>query len=312
MDVPAPNAPEALEQVPAPGVILVVDDSATARAAAAAPLSEQGHTVLDCRDGAEVLTALENNPQVELILCDLEMPGLDGLELLKVLAARRVLSKHPVIMLSAVQDLDSMAQCLEAGAVDFIRKPFFAPELLIRVRNLLSLSRANNRLAALAFQDPLTGLFNHRVFSEMLGRSVARSLRRKSPLGLIMADLDLFKRVNDTYGHPVGDQVLKEFARRASGQIRLGDLLSRYGGEEFAIIAADADLAASVAVAERVRAVLREPIPTAKGDIQISVSLGVAVLDPHLEQAAGQLVERADQALYQAKDQGRDRVVCAG
>ena len=294
-----------------PGLILVVDSDTSSRAAVAQALTPQGHTVLESAVPAEALALLETNPQVELLVCDRGSADPRAAGLLSEGTTWPDPGRRPIVVLCTPDNREEAARCLASGAVDLASYPVFGPELAARVRNLLALHRAELRLATMAFQDPLTGLYNHRVFAEMLGRAVARALRRKSPLGVIMADLDHFKRINEAHGHPVGDQVLKEFARRAAGQIRLGDVLARYGGEEFAIIAADADLAASVAVAERVRAVLRKPVPTTKGDIQLSASLGVAVLENGLQPSAGRLAEKALAALQQAKNQGRDRVVCS-
>lgn len=311
MRLPDSAYPKITEDLSQPATILVAAAKAATRAKTVTHLVEQGYDVLECSDGPHCLEMLGKHQQIELVLCDLNMPPQGAGEFLAAWAKRVDLARRPVIVFNAGSKPEALASCLMAGAVDFIRKPFLGIELLTRVQNVLLMSRARQRLAAHAFQDPLTGLYNHRVFSEMLDRAVARALRRKSPLGLILADLDRFKSIHGNYGHQVGDQVLKEFARRASAQIRHGDLLARYGGQEFAIIASDADLAATVAVAERVHAVLRAPIATGSGEVVASVSLGVAALNPVQKLNSGWLLEHAGQALREAKRQGRDRVVCA-
>ena len=299
------------ERFSGPGTILVVDDSATARRNVIDALATQGHHTYEAEHGRRALDLLGRHRNIELVISDLEMPLLDGLGLIKALAASPDFSRLPVIMVSSVSEMERVIQCLEAGATDFIRKPFHSAHLLVRVRNTLTLTRTLRSLSDLAHRDPLTGVFNLRVFVEMLQRDLAASGRRSQPLAVIMADLDHFKGVNDTYGHQVGDEVLIQFARRAGDQMRAGDLLARYGGEEFAISAPDTDLDGALQLAERVRAAMDQPVSTSKGMVHTTVSLGVAVRDPDGDETASQLIERADQALYRAKEAGRNRVVAS-
>lgn len=292
-----------------PGTILVVDDSETARHMVVGALSKQGHRTYQAEHGRRALEILKRHKDIELLVCDLEMPILDGLGLIKFMAAQHELKRIPVIMVSSVTQSEKIVECLENGALDFIRKPFHSAHLQVRVRNTLALTRTLRSLQTMAHCDPLTGVYNLRMFEEMLRRDLAFSVRRGKKIGVIMADLDHFKRVNDTYGHQVGDEVLQEFARRAQSQVRKGDLLARYGGEEFTFIANDADAHGAVELAERVRKSMEEPVSTSKGEVEITVSLGVAVNDPQNPETADELIERADQSLYKAKDAGRNRVV---
>lgn len=295
-----------------PGRILVVDDSATARTHAAQTLRQHGHQVLEAADGLEALKLLGQNPDTELILCDLVMPVLDGLGLLQVLKSRPEYHSIPVLILSMVREMPKVVACLSAGAADFMRKPFFPEELLLRVQNTLTLRRTLNHLASLAHRDALTGLFNHRVFEENLRREIARSRRSGHPLGVIFADLDHFKQVNDRYGHQVGDEVLREVARRALAEARDSDLLARYGGEEFTILAPGSLGPGLLKLAERIRLSLEsQPVQTSKGPIEVTISLGGAVFDPaeRPDEDHDTLLGRADHALYQAKEQGRNRSI---
>ena len=292
-----------------PGTILVVDDSAISRQIVVEVLSEHGHRTYEADHGANAVQVLNRHKDIELIVCDLEMPVMDGMALIGTLAGEADLSRIPVIIISTVDEMDRMVSCLENGAVDFIRKPFHSSHLLVRVRNTLILSRTIRHLKSLAHRDPLTGVYNLRVFEEMLNRDLALGSRRQKSVGMIMADLDHFKRVNDTHGHQVGDEVLQAFSMRCREAIRGGDLLARYGGEEFAVIVADVDSDTLVDVAERVRLSMTVPVATSAGEVLVTVSLGAALSEPGSEETAYQLIGRSDQALYRAKDQGRNQVV---
>ena len=293
-----------------PGRLLVIDDSKTAREDLVALLQSKGHSVLTANNGLEGLRVLDRHPEIELILCDLVMPVLDGLGLLKMLTSRGDLRRHPVMILSSLDELQGVVSCLTAGAMDFVRKPFFPEEMALRVRNTLTLTRTLNNLSSLAHRDPLTGLFNHRVFVEMLQREISRSRRSGVPLGLLFADLDHFKLVNDRYGHLVGDEVLKEFSRRVQQAARRSDLVARYGGEEFTVVAPEADWNGLYTLAQRIRQAMEEPCATSVGPVMVTVSIGGAVYDPAQDQSTdhNRLLSQADRALYMAKGAGRNRV----
>ncbi len=293
-----------------PGLLLVIDDSEASRHELSRLLEKKGHSVRTAVNGAEGLRILDRHPEIELILCDLIMPELGGLGVLNLLSARGELRRHPVIILSAHDEMQGVVACLTAGAMDFVRKPFFHEEMALRVRNALALTRTLNNLSSLAHRDPLTGLFNHRVFVEMLQRELSRSQRSGAPLGLLFADLDRFKLVNDRHGHLVGDEVLKEFSRRIQLAARRSDLVARYGGEEFTLVAPEADREGLYILAQRVRLAMEEPCSTTAGPVRVTVSIGGAVYDPQLgrEPDHHQLLSLADQSLYLAKAAGRNRV----
>ena len=293
-----------------PGRLLVIDDSKVARENLISLLQSKGHSVLAAANGLEGLRVLDRHPEIELILCDLAMPVLDGLGVLKMLAGRGDLRRHPVMILSSLDELHGVVSCLTAGAMDFVRKPFFPEEMALRVRNTLALTRTLNNLSSLAHRDPLTGLFNHRVFVEMLQRELSRSQRSGVSLGLLFVDLDRFKLVNDRYGHLVGDEVLKEFSRRVQQVARRSDLVSRYGGEEFTVVAPEAEWNGLYTLAQRIRQSMEDPCATSAGPVMVTVSIGGAVFDPSREQNPdhNRLLSMADRALYLAKDAGRNRV----
>ena len=294
-----------------PAKILVVDDSATVRASITRVLRNAGHSLLEAKDGAQALWLLSDNKNIELILSDLEMPVLDGLGFLSAVRERPQTRNLPMIMISSVTDRERVVECLQAGANDFVSKPVVEGELLVRVRNSLALFRTIQELSVMAETDYLTGLYNKRYLKDLLDREMERSRRGQAPLSVIMADLDHFKRVNDNYGHQVGDEVLRHFAKRICAQLRPYDQVVRYGGEEFTVIMPGCGENGLKKLAERIRARMQDPMETSKGELSVTVSLGGAVYIPDSTEPQRALISRADQALYQAKETGRNRLVMA-
>lgn len=300
--------------------LLIIDDSSVARLLIRDAVEEFGlfSTFLEAASGAEGVELLHRSP-VDVVLCDLEMPGMDGLELLALMNAEGRLREIPVILLTGNESHAEKIRCLGEGASDYVTKPFHAGELVARLRVQLkiktlqdSLRESNRQLARLSTTDPLTGLANRRSFMERLQAALLQSQRTGMPLGLIMIDLDHFKMVNDTYGHPGGDQVLCEVAALLSRQMRPYDLAARFGGEEFAIILPETDLPGSYGVAERLREeVARHLFAAPAARARVTASLGVATLPGVGSATAESLIRLADDALYQAKDQGRNCVVTA-
>jgi two-component system, cell cycle response regulator len=272
--------------------VLLVDDSASQRAVIAHRLALGGYEVAIATDGEDCLRVLgELRP--DIVLLDVVMPGIDGWETLDRV---RKTSGVPVIMLTArAEDIDRV-RGLRAGADDYLGKPFQQEELEARIEAVLRRSELGRR-------DALTGLPNRRTFDEHLDSMFAPERRTGQPFALVLFDIDHFKQVNDTQGHPAGDRVLQEVASIALRDMRGSEQIFRIGGEEFAIVIAG-DRDAAVIVAERVRtAVERElGLPT--------LSAGVAAF-PQDAHTRDQLFQRADLALYAAKQSGRNRVALA-
>lgn len=314
-EAPTP-APEAVR----PARILVVDDVADNVAILTRRLEKLGHTVTGVGSGNEALRALEVEV-VDLVLLDVVMPGLDGITVLRAIRAHPRWRTIPVVMISALDDLASAAHCIEQGAEDFLLKPFDPVLLRVRVgaalermRLAAALREANARLEALAAQDGLTGVANRRRFDEGLAQSWRQCGAEGRPLGLLLLDVDAFKKYNDHYGHQAGDaclqtvaQALREVATRAT------DLVARYGGEEFCLLCPDVDADGLRALAEAVCVQVRsKALPHAASPVgaHVTVSIGVAMAVPDDGDPAG-LVRAADGALYDAKASGRDRWVVA-
>jgi diguanylate cyclase (GGDEF)-like protein len=300
-------------------VVLLVDDSPTIRSQIRSVLEGIGEfsRVLEADDGLQGFKLLcEHKP--DLVLCDLVMPVFDGLKFLGLRSTRAELSHIPVIMLTAEQDADRKAEILDRGASDYVTKPFNEKELVARVRvhhrvKVLQdqLRDANARLESLAVTDGLTGLLNRREFDRLLAREVHRSQRYKVPLVVLLLDIDHFKHVNDTYGHPMGDQVLRNVSRVISAAVRTTDFVARFGGEEIAVILTQTPLQGALEVAERLRSQIEATVHDYQGaTVSKTASFGLAAFDGQGEaMTPDELLGRTDQALYAAKRGGRNRVV---
>ena len=261
-------------------------------------------------DGLAVLASVERE-RPRMILLDLMMPGLDGFAVCREIQRRHQLPP-PVIFVTAHDNTFSRVKGLDAGAVDYLTKPFEAAELLARVRSALRTNALRNRLAAEAATDPLTGLLNRRQLDQRLAETVALAHRHSRPVSALMIDLDHFKRVNDSYGHASGDQVLCDVATRIRESCRISDVVARYGGEEFVVVLPETDVNGAVSAAEKIRWIVSSrPIQLERGGrIRVTASVGAAELERETG-TPGQLLADADAALYDAKHAGRDRIASA-
>lgn len=280
-------------------------------------LEERGYCVCVAEDGGQAWELLQREDAPKLVILDWMMPGLSGPELCRKLRARNDLQYRYVLLLTARTDKHDLVAGLDAGADDYLSKPFDALELDARLkvgRRILDLQQqllaAQEELRFDATHDALTGVWNGAAILQALEREMERAERMQTVLGVLMLDLDNFKQVNDVHGHLVGDEVLRVSARRIVEGVRVYDLVGRYGGEEFLVLAPGCVPPALRKQGERIRASMAQPINSSAGVIQISASIGIVGFDSGrcARGDSRNLVRAADQAMYRAKAQGKNRV----
>lgn len=289
--------------------ILIAEDEDVSRLKLESLLTAWGYEVVAVEDGTEAWKILDHEDAPRLAILDWIMPGIDGPEICRRVRQSQHTPYTYLIILTAKTHREDIILGMDAGADDYVNKPFDAQELKVRVRAGQRIVELEEALRVQATHDSLTGAWNHGAIIEMLERELARAKREGSTLGVVLADLDHFKQVNDHHGHLAGDEVLRAAAQRMTRALRRYDFLGRYGGEEFLILLPRCGLADALGLAERLRrSVAADPVVSAAGEIRFTMSLGVTASDQEDPSAAEALLHRADEALYQAKRQGRNRV----
>ena len=295
--------------------IAIVDDDAAIRRLVQLFLRRAGYETIELTTGEEAREALTTQ-MWDLAILDRRLPDMDGVVLAHELKSKPDFRTRYIIMLTGEDEQEDKIEGLELGADDYITKPFQSPELMARIRagkRIVDLQKelleTNRRLELLSITDGLTKLHNHRYLQDELTRAFEESHRYQRPLSLAMIDIDFFKKINDTYGHAVGDEVLKCTAALFRDSVRSTDLVARYGGEEFAVMMPETPLDDGVTFAEKIRRLIEEtPMQTQAGPLNITVSLGVASV-PHTRiHSTKDLIVSADKALYRAKRNGRNQV----
>jgi two-component system cell cycle response regulator len=297
--------------------ILLVEDSRSVAERVTSTLGADEDEVVIRSNTIDAMNGIDDPPGFDLIIISLLLAEEDGLRFCSHLRSRESTRQIPILLLADEQEMVRVAKGLELGANDYILRPIDRNELLARTRSQIRQKRYQDRLIAnyatslsMALTDALTGLFNRRYVMGHLERLLTRSGEQKKSFGVLMLDIDYFKKVNDTYGHAAGDIVLKEFAHRLSRHMRNFDLVSRIGGEEFLAVLPDVDLQMARMVAERLCAVIAdEPIVcTPDGTaLKVTTSIGVTLAGERTE-TVDSVLKRADTALYRAKNAGRNRV----
>ncbi|HYY80927.1 MAG TPA: diguanylate cyclase [Actinomycetes bacterium] len=299
-----------------PIVVLLVEDSGTIRALVRKMLVAGGHTVVEAADGAAALAACRAQ-QPDVVLLDVEMPGMSGWDVLTAMKADPDLSDVPVVFLTGRSGTADIVDGLRLGAHDYLRKPCEPTELLARVQAAARVKRLqdelrqrNEELDTISRTDALTNMHNRRHVEEYLASLTSLARRNAQPIAVLIIDIDHFKSVNDRHGHAAGDAVLREVAERMARSVRLEDMVGRWGGEEFLAILPMTSARGAAELAERLRrAVADQPCHLPDGSVvPVTISLGCAasVIDD-----AETLVRSADAAMYEAKARGRNRVVVA-
>lgn len=298
-----------------PAKILIVEDDQFAAGGMAETLQPIAQSVIYASSCAEAQTLLAG--ETELIIASLSIPGSDSLRLVSHCRANEAFRQLPILLIAEETDLPRLAKGLDLGANDYLIRPVDRNELLARTATQVRRKRLQDRLQesyrrslSLALTDELTGLYNRRYLCAHLDELIERVNQDGISAAVLLFDIDHFKHVNDTCGHPAGDDVLRELAARTMNCVRSVDLVARLGGEEFVVVMPETDLAIAAAVAERLRAaVAREPftIQASSDKLPVTISIGVTGVAGNGDDRDSML-KRADEALYSAKTHGRNRV----
>lgn len=296
--------------------VLVADDDVVTRRLLESSLRRWGYEVVAACDGLEASQILQRPDAPRLAVLDWQMPGVDGIQICRQLRQNTGDPYTYILLLTANQAKDEIVQGLEAGADDYVTKPFEPQELRVRLRNgkriihlLQQLTSAREALRDLAARDPLTGLWNHNSIIELLDKELQRAQRQGTSVGVVLVDLDFFKRINDTHGHLVGDEVLRKAAEVMRAAVRPYDAVGRFGGEEFLLVLPGCDQVNAVSHAERLRHALSQvEVVATSGLIQFTASAGVSLFDCCNRVDAQTAIANADAAMYAAKRAGRNRV----
>jgi len=296
--------------------ILIADDDVVSRRMVQQVLERAGYEVTQTSEGNAAAAELchPNGPRMALL--DWMMPGMDGPSVCQEVRRRREQPYVYLLLLTTRDDKEDVVAGLEAGADDYLKKPVHPAELLARLRTgrrILRLEdkliRARDEMRFKATHDSLTSLWNRDFIFGVMDREIARARRQRTPVSLLICDLDHFKSVNDNYGHLVGDEVLREAARRILGCVRAYDSVGRYGGEEFLLVLTGCNAADTRKRAEHIRMAFGQtPFPTEKGPLKVTISIGVVCTDDFGFLGGEELLREADAALYEAKLSGRNRV----
>jgi two-component system, cell cycle response regulator len=291
--------------------ILIAEDDPISRRILEATLVKWGYKVMVASDGGEAWEIIQQPESPNLIISDWMMPRMDGLALCREIRNMEKSEYIYFIILTAKGEKRDIIEGLESGADDFLTKPFNQEEMKCRIQIGERIIKLERRIMELANTDPLTGLLNRRAFMDRMEQEMSRAQRGKKPLSLILADIDFFKSVNDTYGHQIGDLVLKRFTGQLTSSTRPYDFLGRYGGEEFVVCLPGTDGLQAASVAERMRRQIEDMeimLPDDLRSIRITASFGVACYSIGSGKNVDLLIKRADDALYLAKNKGRNCV----
>jgi two-component system cell cycle response regulator len=296
--------------------ILIADDSIVSRHLLEATLRKWGYEVVVACDGEEALNLLQKENAPSLAILDWMMPGLTGLEVCRQIRKRALEPYTYILLLTSKSQKEDLIEGMDAGADDYITKPFDQHELQVRLRagtRLVDLQAelmaAREALREQATKDSLTHLWNRSSIFDILCRELSRAGREAKPVGVAMVDIDHFKNVNDNHGHFAGDAVLCETARRMQNAIRPYDSIGRYGGEEFLVLLPGCDEQTSFTQAERLRKQLSQAtMSLTDSSLSVTASFGVTTAVPGQPWTPEDLIRKADEALYLAKKLGRNRV----
>jgi two-component system chemotaxis response regulator CheY len=295
--------------------VLIADDDPVTRSLLNAFLQKWGYEVVMASGGNEAWEILQEPESPSLVVSDWIMPDMSGLDLCRKVRQVQEASYTYIIVLTGKGQKEDVVEALEAGADDYLIKPFDQEELKYRIRTGERIIKLEQKILELAHTDFLTGVLNRRAFIQRMETETHRAAREEAPVSIIIADIDHFKKINDRYGHNVGDMVLQRFAGKLSECLRPYDFVGRYGGEEFIIYLPHVKETQAVLAAERMRKSIEEmkiTPPNSRDAIQITASFGIALASSGSGENVLSIIERADFAMYKAKREGRNRVRAAG
>ncbi len=291
--------------------VLIADDNQNNLKLIKEILEDEGYTTMTASDGSTAMQMVQEfKPHV--LLLDIMMPDMDGFQVCEALKKEPETKDIPIIMVTAKTGGCDLKRAFELGAFDYIKKPIDEMEVIARVQSALKFKEREDRLREMATTDGLTGLYNHALIVELFEKEVSKQERKNSDLSFVMLDIDYFKKVNDNYGHITGDFILKELADILKCLVRCGDLVGRYGGEEFSLILPDAGEENALALCERIREKVAAHLFTVGSQtLSITVSMGVYCKTGGDKTPSQDILRLADEALYRAKQNGRNRVELA-
>lgn len=294
--------------------VLIADDDPVNLRYLQSVLTEWGYEPVAVRNGPEALQALQGEEAPRIAILDWMMPGLNGVQICaEVRRQKENLHYTYLMLLTARNESQDVIEAMQSGADDFISKPFMDGELKGRLRAAVRIVDLQQQLYELASRDTLTGVWNRRMILSDFERLIDEAQGKGAPIACLLLDIDHFKRVNDSFGHPTGDQVLVEVSRRIQVGLRTLDRVGRYGGEEFLAILPGCSAEAARAAAQRIiREVAGVPVRSAAASIAVTLSIGISCRLPGSGMAMATMISDADAALYRAKAEGRDRAVMAG
>ncbi|MDD5287486.1 MAG: diguanylate cyclase [Desulfuromonadaceae bacterium] len=288
--------------------ILYVEDEEDTREQFGKFLTRISKVLITAEDGSEGLEAYrEQSP--DIIITDIHTPNMDGLDMVREI--RKLDKSVPIIIMTAFEQIDYLKRSINMGVDKYVTKPVNGSELYETVLDCARRLLAEKKLLSAAGTDPLTGLINRRELMNRFMSEKGRAERHGTPFCVIIADIDHFKNVNDTFGHIAGDRILSGVADTLTSSVRTEDILGRFGGEEFLLILPETDLDAATVVAEKIRSAVSDLETEWEGKtISVTISMGVVKFKPGM--GMDECIQPADHALYRAKTGGRNRFVVAG
>jgi two-component system chemotaxis response regulator CheY len=294
--------------------LLLVEDEPVQRRVLERRLCKAGYVVDTAQDGEEALAKILQK-HFQILITDWDMPGMDGATLCRRVREVNLPGYLYILLLTGHDSAADIVVGLDAGADDYIRKPANEAELLARLKAGGRIVELTRQVQLLSVTDPLVGAYNRRYLNDELALEIERARRYGRPLAAVIADLDLFKRINDEHGHQIGDEVLRCFVERIRAALRKNDWVARYGGEEFVIVLPETNLVDAVRTAEKIRfQCASTPMMTSAGHLMVTASFGIAALECLLAaepETVATLLRRADVSLYRSKNTGRNRVTAA-